>query len=64
MVAFRIWPGSWSVAIGGNQSRQFRSFMTRACSGMRLGALERAAGWAMPGLNNLARLAFYRAVLR
>lgn len=62
LASFRVWPQSWSVEIGGNQGREFRQFIARIEPVVRVSTswLDRALGQFTPGLNNLARLVFYR----
>lgn len=64
--AFRVSPGSWSVAIGNNQSRQYSDFLDR----MQAAGLVRASKWEMAigkinaRLTNVLRLVFYKVILR
>ena len=62
LASFRVWAGSWSVAIGAGQSADFRSFVARMSKLGLLRAtwLDRLIGRATPSLNNLARRVFYR----
>ena len=62
LASFRVWRGSWSVAIGAGQSADFRRLMTKLGAGGALHAspLDRFFGRFTPALNNLARLVFYR----
>lgn len=64
LAAFRVWSGSWSVAIGARQSEQFRDFMTHALdqAALRPGPIDRLRGRWMPTVNNLGRRVFYRFV--
>lgn len=66
LAAFRVSTQQWSVVIGANQGRDFRQFIARAEAGGKLPtrAWDRLLGLFTPGLNNLARLAFYRLYLR
>lgn len=66
LACFRVWPGSWSVAIGGSQSAQFRGFMAMAIgrTGVEPSRMQRLRGELMPRLNNLARVVYYRAFVR
>ena len=62
LASFRVWAGSWSVAIGAGQSADFRAFVARMSDSGQLSAtrLDRLAGRITPSLNKLARLVFYR----
>lgn len=60
LASFRVWRGSWSVAIGGAQSAQFRALMHDVGAFGRASAWERLRGYAMPSLNAVARQVFYR----
>jgi glycosyltransferase involved in cell wall biosynthesis len=64
--AFRVSSGSWSVAIGTKQSRQFADFLDRmrARGLVRASGLEIARGKAAAWLNNVARLVFYKVIVR
>lgn len=66
LASFRVWPQSWSVEIGANQGREFRQFIARVAPVVRASTswLDRALGQLTPGINNLARLAFYRLYVR
>lgn len=62
LCAFRVSAASWSVAIGRRQGAEFSAFVRRVLPQWP-GAttpVDRLAGRVMPGLNTLARLAFYR----
>lgn len=63
--SFRVSGGSWSVAIGGRQSVEYRHFIARlrAQPQWQIGSLDALAGNIMARLNNLMRLAFYKFVL-
>jgi glycosyltransferase involved in cell wall biosynthesis len=63
--AFRVSSGSWSVAIGGRQSEEYRHFIAklRAQPQWNIGNLDALAGNLMARLNTLMRLAVYRFVL-
>lgn len=66
LASFRVSGSSWSVAIGGRQSADFREFVERMTN-LRLSpatSLDRFCGRFTPGLNNLARLLFYRLYLQ
>lgn len=62
LASFRVWGGSWSVAIGTRQSADFRGLMNEllAADPGAAGRLDRAIGRVTPGLNSLARQVFYR----
>lgn len=60
LASFRVWQGSWSVAIGGAQSAQFRALMDDVGAFRDAGAWDRLRGRAMPSLNAVARQVFYR----
>ncbi|MEH6814117.1 MAG: glycosyltransferase [Motiliproteus sp.] len=64
--AFRVSGGSWSVAIGTSQSREYRRFIDKLSARPVLGLsrLDRIVGGGMAGLNNVMRLLFYRFVLK
>jgi glycosyltransferase involved in cell wall biosynthesis len=64
LASFRVSGGSWSVAIGWQQSRQVRSFVARIAADPAYGAsrLDAAAGWLMAALNSVLRLFVYRLV--
>lgn len=66
LASFRVWPQSWSVAIGTGQSSDFRRFVARVQPQLRGSAtwLDRICGQMSPTFNNLARLAFYQLYLR
>lgn len=64
LASFRVWPGSWSVAIGTAQADQFRRYVAHAqAQGLwpELNAAERLCGRFMPVLNQWLRQAFYAA---
>lgn len=63
--SFRVSNGSWSVAIGGRQSVEYRRFIAklRAQPEWNIGVWDSVSGNIMARLNNLMRLAFYRFVL-
>lgn len=60
--SFRISPGSWSVAIGGKQYRDFRGFVDkfRAIAAFRISRMDRVIGLTMARLNTVARAVVYR----
>lgn len=66
LASFRVSPQSWSVAIGNGQSTDFRDFVARVATrgGVPTTFLDHFCGRYTPGLNNLARLLFYRLFLR
>ena len=66
LVSFRVSRGAWSVAIGTAQGAEFRAFIAKvgANPAHGLSALDRACGRLMAQANTLAKLAFYRFVLR
>lgn len=59
--SFRICPGSWSVAIGGNQHRDFRGFIDkiRADDRFRISHTDRLIGMAKARVNTVARALMY-----
>lgn len=60
--AFRVSPGSWSVAIGGKQYRDFKGFVDKFHTDGRFGLsrTDRAIGLAKARLNTVARAVVYR----
>ncbi len=63
--AFRVYGGSWSVAIGKKQGEAFRAFINKLGNGeWPLSALDTLAGNLAARANNLMRLIFYRFVLK
>jgi len=66
LVSFRVSQGAWSVAIGTAQDAEFRAFIDKvgANPAFVLNALDKACGRVMARANTLAKLAFYRFVLR
>jgi glycosyltransferase involved in cell wall biosynthesis len=66
LVSFRVSPGSWSVAIGAEQSREFRSFIERIKRTLdfNISRIDVAAGSIMARVNNRLRMLLYRLVLR
>lgn len=62
LARFRVWGGSWSVAIGLRQHRQFDALMDEllAAEPALAGAGERLRGRVMSSCNALARQLFYR----
>ena len=63
--SFRVSSGSWSVAIGSQQSNEYRSFLTRLIAQPNWGIsrIDVFAGNVMARVNNVMRLVFYRWVL-
>ena len=66
LASFRIYSGSWSVAIGAGQTGDFRRFIARIAAQARfsVGRLDRWAGYLMAGVNTLLRRVFYRFMLK
>lgn len=66
VAAFRISAGSWSVAIGVRQSRQYSDFLKRVRRERLVSAsrMDFLLGKSNAWLNNIARLAFYKMVIR
>lgn len=64
--AFRVSSGSWSVAIGARQSRQFADFLDRVQQAGLISASrwDVAIGKIQAKLNNVLRLLFYKLVVR
>jgi len=62
LASFRVWRGSWSVAIGTRQSAEFSGLMDEVLQrgGLTLNPWQRARGRLMPWINGVARQAFYR----
>jgi len=60
--SFRVVPGSWSVAIGSNQYRDFKGFVDKfyADARFRISRTDRAIGLASARLNTVARALIYR----
>jgi glycosyltransferase involved in cell wall biosynthesis len=65
LVSFRVSPGSWSVAIGAEQSREFRNFIKRTKHSLdfNISRIDIAAGNVMARVNNRLRMLLYRLVL-
>lgn len=65
LASFRVWGGSWSVAIGTRQAADFRGLMADVLAQEPSAAspYERACGQVMPVLNSLARQVFYRLLV-
>ncbi len=66
LASFRVAHGSWSLDIGAGQAAHFRAFVARVGANPAFGtsALDRMRGRAMSQANTLARLAFYKLVVR
>ncbi|MEP6939681.1 MAG: glycosyltransferase [Rudaea sp.] len=66
LASFRIYDGSWSVAIGAGQTSDFRRFIARIAAQARfsIGRLDRWAGYLMAGVNTRLRRLFYRFMLK
>lgn len=66
LASFRVAHGSWSLVIGAAQAAHFRAFIAKvgANPAFGLSALDRLRGRLMSQANTLARLAFYRLVVR
>jgi glycosyltransferase involved in cell wall biosynthesis len=62
LASFRVWQGSWSVAIGLEQAADFQGLMREIESRGPLSTtvLDRAMGRITPRLNSLARQVFYK----
>jgi glycosyltransferase involved in cell wall biosynthesis len=65
LASFRVWAGSWSVAIGAGQSSDYRNFVRRleVAGALKGSRFDRFVGRFTPQLNQLARLLFYRLFL-
>lgn len=59
--SFRVCPGSWSVAIGGEQYRDFKGFLDKYFADARfnISAFDRMLGLIMARLNTAARAVIY-----
>lgn len=66
LASFRVSRGAWSVAIGAAQAAEFLAFIekVRAEPAFGLSALDLARGRLLARLNTVAKLFFYRLVLR
>ena len=66
LVSFRVSRGAWSVAIGATQAAEFLAFIekVRTEPAFGLSALDLARGRLLARLNTVAKLFFYRLVLR
>ena len=60
--SFRVCPGSWSVAIGNKQYRDFKGFIDkfRADTRFKISGIDRMIGLVRAGLNTAARAVIYR----
>lgn len=66
LASFRVAHGSWSLDIGARQAAHFRAFIARVGANPAFGTsvLDRMRGRVMSQANTLARLVFYRLVVR
>ena len=66
LASFRVALGSWSLDIGARQAAHFRGFIRRVRANPAFGvsALDAVRGRVMSQANTLARLLFYRVVVR
>ena len=66
LASFRVSQGAWSVAIGAAQAAEFLAFIAKlgANPAFGLSALDLARGRLLARLNTLAKLFFYRLLLR
>jgi glycosyltransferase involved in cell wall biosynthesis len=66
LASFRVSSGSWSVAIGNGQARDFRHYIdkTHARHVFPISALDRYAGYVMASVNTWLRQIFYRFLLK
>jgi glycosyltransferase involved in cell wall biosynthesis len=66
LASFRVSQGAWSVAIGTAQAAEFLAFIAKvgANPAFGLSALDMARGRLLARVNTLAKLFFYRLVLR
>ena len=60
--SFRLCPGSWSVAIGGKQYRDFKGFVAKfhVDSRFRISSTDRVIGLTKARMNTVARALVYR----
>jgi glycosyltransferase involved in cell wall biosynthesis len=65
LASFRVSSGSWSVALGRRQSKEFQDFIAKIAANRVYGAslMDVAAGRLMARLNTMLRLLLYRIVL-
>ena len=66
LASFRVAHGSWSLEIGAGQAAHFRAFIARVGANPAFGTrpLDRLRGRIMSQANTLARLVFYKLVVR
>jgi glycosyltransferase involved in cell wall biosynthesis len=66
LASFRVSRGAWSVAIGAGQAAEFQAFIAKvgANPAFGLSGLDLARGRLFARLNTLAKLFFYRLVVR
>ena len=66
LASFRVSQGAWSVAIGAAQAAEFQAFIAKvgANPAFGLSAFDLARGRLFARLNTLAKLFFYRLVVR
>jgi glycosyltransferase involved in cell wall biosynthesis len=66
LAAFRVSQGAWSVAIGTAQAAEFLAFIAKVGANPAFGLrpLDMARGRLLARVNTLAKLIFYRLVLR
>ena len=66
LASFRVSQGAWSVAIGAEQAAEFQAFIAKAGANPAFGlrALDMARGRLLARVNTLAKLIFYRLVLK
>jgi glycosyltransferase involved in cell wall biosynthesis len=64
--SFRVYTGSWSVAIGGKQSEEFRRFVARISRNPDFGTryIDVLMANLMARVNNVMRMLIYRFVLK
>jgi len=66
LASFRVSQGAWSVAIGAEQAAEFQAFIAKAGANPAFGLrpLDMARGRLLARVNTLAKLIFYRLVLK
>jgi len=66
LASFRVYTGSWSVAIGGKQSEEFRRFVKRISRDPDFGTryIDGLMANLMARVNNIMRMLIYRFVLK
>ncbi|KAB0666525.1 glycosyltransferase [Oryzomonas japonica] len=66
LVSFRVSSGSWSVAIGNGQGKDFQHFVARAATNpaFGIGRIDIIAGKVMGWTNNLLRMCVYQYILK